>query len=186
MFHIMRHPEPETFDYINKHPMLIRTWFEQVRVFNSCIVTPASTSILSSMMLIHLQTKQPIRRFHCETSGATIWVHMNSHQFTSGAQMRHFFSLPIVFGNEKPSWQYKLVHTSQIWSSNFKLLQIGGALHSWKMWWTNVDLLFLLKIPWCTCLYKTYDLHWLLTVWGRMTKSVSYFGQSHQHHKKLC
>jgi hypothetical protein len=87
MFQIMRHPEPETFDYINKHPMLIRTWFEQVRVFNSCIVTPASTSILSTMMLIHLQTKQPIRRFHCETSGATIWVHMNSHQFTSGAQM---------------------------------------------------------------------------------------------------
>jgi hypothetical protein len=87
MFQIMRHPEPETFDYINKHPMLIRTWFEQVRVFNSCIVTPASTSILSTMMLIHLQTKQPIRRFHCETSGATIWVHMNSQQFTSGAQM---------------------------------------------------------------------------------------------------
>ncbi len=87
MFQIMRHQEPETFDYINKHPMLIRTWFEQVRVFNSCTVTPASTSILSTMMLIHLQTKQPIRRFHCETSGATIRVHMNSQQFTSGSQM---------------------------------------------------------------------------------------------------
>jgi hypothetical protein len=87
MFQIMRHPEPKTFDYINKHPMPIRTWFEQVRVFNSCIVTPASTSILSTMMLIHLQTKKPIRRFHCETSGATIWVHMNSHRFTHGARM---------------------------------------------------------------------------------------------------
>jgi hypothetical protein len=32
--------------------------------------------------------KKKIRKFHCETSGATIWVPpMNSHQFTSGAQM---------------------------------------------------------------------------------------------------
>jgi hypothetical protein len=185
MFQIMRHPEPKTFDYINKHPMPIRTWFEQVRVFNSCIVTPASTSILSTMMLIHLQTKLPIRRFHCETSGATIWVHMNSHRFTFGAQM-----LQSLFFITHRLWQWKTfmaIQVSRHIPDSIFQFQTSPNRRSTSLLKNVMNKCWsAFSVENTRCLYKTNDLHWLLTVLREDDKSVSYFGQSHQHHKKLC